>query len=311
MNIGNAGTTRTPHHAAHGPCAPRVVITGGTGSLGRHLVRVILERDPASHIVTLSRHERELRQLTWEMGDAVDARIADVADLCSIRDAVASADCLIHLAAMKHLDLCERHAVEAARVNVVGTLNVLSCFRGNSLVALSTDKAVNPAGCYGATKMLLERMVLDRARTSPEGRYMVVRSGNFLASSGSVIERWRQQIADRNEITVTDPEMTRFFIGLRDAAQFVWEVARTGESGRVHVPEQRVLRIGDLARAVMLVYGNAQTRMTVSGIRPGEKVHEVLFLDTEEYVARPSHGGIAHDAATMTVEGIAAWLQST
>lgn len=259
-----------------------VLVTGGTGFLGVHLVKKLLKRYTDITIRTISRNENEIQKAIRVFNsDRVEPILGDIRDSNPLKDAMKGIDCLVHLAAMKHVDLCEMDPLEATSINVVGTMNLLSLFDGNVFVGMSTDKALEPKGCYGATKLLLEKLIIEKARYHPDRRYMIVRSGNILGSSGSVVDKWTDQIRQRNEIIATRLKMTRFFIDVDSLSDFVLEVMEHGETGKVYVPFQKALELKDLAEAVILLIGNKNTKIREVGLRPGEKEHEVLFLNDE------------------------------
>jgi len=170
---------------------------------------------------------------------------------------------------------------EAVSINVVGTMNLLKLFEGDTFIGMSTDKALEPTGCYGATKLLLEKLILEKAKYYKKRRYMVVRSGNIFGSSGSVVEKWKYQIRGRNEIVVTNLEMTRFFIDVHTLTDFIVEIIEHGENGKTYIPFQKAIVLKDLAKAVIEMNGNDDTKIRISGLRPGEKEHETLFSNED------------------------------
>ena len=267
------------------------LITGGTGFLGKYLTKSLLDKYPNSLVRTITRNEKEIQDArAFCNSERLETLVIDIRDVCALEDVVSGIDCVFHLAAMKHIDLCELNPIEAVTTNVVGTLNLLNLFKGHTFIGMSTDKAAEPNGCYGATKLLLERMVISKAKYYPEKRYMVVRSGNIFGSSGSVIDKWRQQISERNEITITDPKMTRFFIQVNELVDFLVDLISHGETGRKYIPFQRALVIGDLAQAIIRKYGNNATKIKIIGLRQSEKKHELLFGEYENVDSTNSEG---------------------
>ncbi|GAI26743.1 unnamed protein product, partial [marine sediment metagenome] len=259
-----------------------VLVTGGTGFLGIHLVKKLLKRYTDITVRTISRNENEVQKaIRIFNSERVEPIVADIRDSNPLKDTVKGIDCLIHLAAMKHVDLCEMDSLEATSINVVGTINLLNLFDGNTFIGMSTDKALEPKGCYGATKLLLEKLIIEKAKYHQDRRYVIVRSGNILGSSGSVVDKWVDQIRQRNEIVATRLKMTRFFIDADSLTDFMLEVMEHGETGKVYVPFQKALELKDLAEAVILLIGNKNTKIREVGLRPGEKEHEVLFLSDE------------------------------
>jgi len=268
----------------HGEC----LITGGAGFLGSHLVTQLLTRYTDISIRVVARNENELSRLaTLCPGDKrLILTIGDIRDIDTLGYILQGAKTIIHLAAMKHIDLCESNPAEAIGTNVYATENMLDMFEGDTFISMSTDKAVDVTGCYGATKLLLEKLTIDRALKYPGNgkRYMVVRSGNIFGSTGSVIPKWIQQIRQYNEITITDPQMTRFFIHVADLSSFIIYTIEQGCSGNVYIPDQATIRLHDLAKEVVYLYGNKDTKIRVTGLRSGEKLHERLFHLTESNI---------------------------
>jgi FlaA1/EpsC-like NDP-sugar epimerase len=211
---------------------------------------------------------------------------------------------------MKHIDFCEMYPSEAISVNIIATMNLLKLFTGNTFIGMSTDKAVEATGCYGATKLLLERLVLEQARQRPDCRYMVVRSGNIFGSSGSVIQRWKQQIKQSNKVTVTNLEMTRFYINVNTLVDFIIQIIERGESGKIYIPFQKVAGLGDLAKAMIELYGNARTKKEVTGLREGEKMHERLFSPPRKDIVTDLKAECSEHGENLSIDEIKDWLTS-
>lgn len=272
------------------------LITGGTGSLGKALTRHILDQDPGATIRILSRDE-------WKQGEMAAAfasprlrfLLGDVRDLDRMRRACDGVDVIFHAAAMKQVPACEYNPMEAIRTNVFGGQNVIEAALDaavSRVVAVSTDKAVNPANLYGATKLCADKLFVQAnvyAGPRPT-RFSVVRYGNVVGSRGSVVPLFRRQAAT-GKVTITDDRMTRFWITLPQAAQFVFGCADRMVGGEIFVPKLPTMKVTDLARAMA-----PDASQEVIGIRPGEKLHEALVTDTEardtyefddSYVVRP------------------------
>jgi len=266
-----------------------ILVTGGSGYLGTHLVQALLKKYGDAVIRVLSKSENEIARLIWICkSKRLETILGDIRDKDVLRYSLKNVDSLIHLAAMKHIDLCEMNPSEAITTNVVGTIDLLEVFEGSTFVGMSTDKALEARGCYGATKLLMEKLILERAKYNEDKRYMIVRSGNIFASSGSVIERWRRQIKQGNEIAVTSLEMSRFFIGVDDLSGFIIGVIDTGSNGNIYIPPQKVILLKDLVTAVVAFWGNKDTRVRTIGLRKGERVHEKLFLQDEKVITELS-----------------------
>jgi FlaA1/EpsC-like NDP-sugar epimerase len=236
--------------------------------------------------------------------------IGDIREVDTAKYALTDVDTLIHLAAMKHIDFCEMYPSEAISVNIIATMNLLKLFTGNTCIGMSTDKAVEATGCYGATKLLLEKLILEQARRNPNRRYMVVRSGNIFGSSGSVIQRWKQQIKQNNKVTVTNLEMTRFFINVNTLVDFIIQVIEQGESGKIYIPFQKVARLGDLAKAMMELYGDAKTKKEVTGLREGEKMHERLFSSPPKDIITDLTAECSEFGENLSIDELKDWLAS-
>jgi UDP-N-acetylglucosamine 4,6-dehydratase len=288
----------------------RVLITGGAGFLGRHLIKKMLDKYSQIEIRSISRHENEIVEMVIFCNN--DSRlkpiIGDIREVDTVRYATKDVDTVIHLAAMKHIDFCELYPSEAIFANVIGTMNLLKLFAGETFVGMSTDKAVEATGSYGATKLLLEKLILEQARKNPECRYMIVRSGNIFGSSGSVIQRWEQEIKQSNRVTVTDLGMTRFFINVGELAEFILGIIEQGESGKIYVPLQKVIKLGDLAKAMIEIYGDKKTKMEIIGLREGEKMHERLLLPWQTDVVSNLVTENSANGEVLSIQEIKDWL---
>lgn len=264
------------------PIDGNILVTGGSGYLGTHLVQTLLDKYDDVKVRAVSRNENEIARLKWICdSNRLDPIVGDIRDDSVQKFILRDVDCLIHLAAMKHIVLCEMHPSEAIEVNVVATMNLLEYFEGQTFIGMSTDKGLWPWGCYGATKLLMEKMILHKGKHDESRRYMIVRSGNIFASSGSVIETWKYQIEDANEIMVTDPEMTRFFISVDDVTQFIIKVMEEGSNGNLYIPQHKAIVLRDLANAFIAFFGNENTKIKIIGFRHTEKLHEDLFATYE------------------------------
>ena len=270
----------------------RVLVTGAGGSIGSEICRQVLRFSP-SRIVMVERGETPLfyihRELSQEHDDVIVPYIADVADRGRMRQIFAEhrPDVVIHAAAYKHVPLMERHPSEAVLNNVGGTRVVAELsgeFGVSTFVLISTDKAVNPTSVMGATKRVTELLVLglnDRFETD----FCAVRFGNVLGSNGSVVPIFREQIHNGGPVTVTHPEMTRYFMTIPEASQLVLQAAAIGNGGEVFILDMgQPVRIADLARDMIRLSGlrDDEIEIRYTGIRPGEKLFEELTLDAED-----------------------------
>lgn len=259
----------------------RILITGGTGSLGHALTDYLLTTDVAK-IVILSRDENKQKWMRNEYEDSrVQFVLRDVRNLKGLRTAFNGVDIVIHAAALKHVDKCERDPDEAILTNVIGSRNVRDaaiCCGVEKAILVSSDKAVNPENTYGVTKRLAERLFMQGNQYAAGGstRLSAVRYGNVLASRGSVIEVWNRQRQSGAEITVTDPCMTRFWLTLDRAVELIMAALGDMRGGEIYIPRVGSLSIGTLAEYLHEDY--PQKRIDLA---PGEKMHEVL-ISTEE-----------------------------
>lgn len=259
-----------------------VLITGGTGSFGKECVKKLLKEYNPAAIRIYSRDE--LKQ--WEMAREFDNNpklrflIGDVRDATRLRRACEGVDYLIHAAALKHVPACEYNPVEAVRTNIDGAINVINAALDanvKKVIALSTDKAVNPVNIYGATKLASDRLFIHGnfyAGAHPT-RFSVVRYGNVMGSRGSVIPLFRTQAAS-GTLTITDARMTRFWITLPQAVDFVLSSFEYMQGGELYVPKIPSMKITDLAKVIA-----PKAKLKAIGIRPGEKLHESLITIEE------------------------------
>jgi UDP-N-acetylglucosamine 4,6-dehydratase len=287
----------------------KVLITGGGGFLGRYLIKALLNKYSDIEVRALSRHEHDMTETIVHCdSDRLKPIIGDIREIDTLKYATRGVDTVIHLAAMKHVNFCELYPSEAIAINTVAVMNLLKLFAGDTFIGMSTDKAIEATGCYGATKLLLEKLILEQSRKDAGRRYIVVRSGNIFGSSGSVIEKWKQQIKQSNKITVTSLEMTRFFINVNTLADFIIEIIERGKSGKIYVPFQKVTTLEDLAKAVIELYGNEKTRMEITRLREGEKVHEKLFSSFETNVVSNLKSASSQTGERLSIEEIKEWL---
>ena len=271
----------------------RVLVTGAGGSIGSEICRQVLRFDPA-RLVMVERAETPLffihRELAAEHGDILDPHIANVADRERMTQVFAEhrPDVVIHAAAYKHVPLMEKHPSEAVLNNVGGTRVVAELageYGVSTFVLISTDKAVNPTSVMGATKRVTELLVLDLNDRFEDTDFCAVRFGNVLGSNGSVVPIFRDQIRAGGPVTVTHPEMTRYFMTIPEASQLVLQAAAIGLGGEVFILDMgEPVRIADLARDMIRLSGLRADEIEIvySGVRPGEKLFEELTLDAEE-----------------------------
>lgn len=282
----------------------QVLITGGTGSLGKVLLRRILssEAGQPAQIVVLSRDEAKQHQIRVEyqrLRSATDEviyrnfterlsfRIGDVRDYASVCAALQGIDIVFNAAALKQVPTCEYFPFEALQTNVVGPENIVRAIRDlrlpvETVVGISTDKAVKPVNVMGMTKALQERIFARANLEVPRTRFVIVRYGNVLASRGSVIPLFHEQIKIGGPVTITDPQMTRFLLSLDEAVDLIFAAVQSARRGETYIPRVPAARIVDVAKALI---GNRRIETAVTGIRPGEKMHEILISEEEAHRA--------------------------
>jgi UDP-N-acetylglucosamine 4,6-dehydratase len=269
-----------------------VLITGGTGSFGNRLVERLLAEHAPRAIRVFSRDEYKQSEMARRLAgdDRMRFLIGDVRSLPRLLRATRNVDVIIHAAALKHVPICEYNPFEAVQTNVIGAENVVTAAMENEVpltIALSTDKAVNPVNLYGATKLCQEKIVTQGHAYAADtiSRFACVRYGNVVGSRGSVVPLFKRQAAD-GEVTITDVRMTRFWITLDQAIDFVlWSLDRMG-GGEIFVPKIPSMRITDMAEALA-----PGVPHRIVGMRPGEKLHEALLTADEARHSRESPTG--------------------
>ncbi|MFZ5807978.1 MAG: UDP-N-acetylglucosamine 4,6-dehydratase (inverting) [Chloroflexota bacterium] len=263
-----------------------ILVTGATGSFGKKFVEIMLaEYHPAKLIIfsrdELKQHEMQLSGFTHP---SLRYFIGDVRDLERLRRAMSGVDIVVHAAALKQVPACEYNPMEAIKTNILGSSNVIEAALDcnvKKVLALSTDKAVNPVNLYGATKLAAEKLFVQSnayAAGKPT-RFSCVRYGNVVGSRGSVVPMFLKQ-RENGRLTITDERMTRFWISLEDGVRFVIRCIEQMQGGEVFVPKIPSMRIVDLARVIA-----PQAELEVIGIRPGEKLHEMLIHEDEARAA--------------------------
>lgn len=263
-----------------------VLVTGGTGSFGQAFIRYALKRLNPRKVIIYSRDECKQHEMRVACDDPrLRFFIGDVRDRQRLCRAMQGVDVVIHAAAMKQVPACEYNPIEAVKTNVDGATNIIDAAidqKVGRVLALSTDKAVNPVNLYGATKLVAEKLFVQGnsyVGTGPT-RFSCTRYGNVMGSRGSVIPLFQRQ-RNNGSVTITDERMTRFLMTLEEAVSFVVRSVERMHGGEVLVPKIPSVRILDLARAAA-----PGCRIEVVGIRPGEKLHEVLVSTDESRVAR-------------------------
>jgi UDP-N-acetylglucosamine 4,6-dehydratase/UDP-glucose 4-epimerase len=255
------------------------LVTGGSGFLGHPLVKYILEQ--GGNVRVISRDEGKLISLK-EIYPAVEIYTGDISDSFEVRQAMKDVTGVFHLAASKHVGLAEKFVRENIKTNTIGSLNILE----NSLdhptlkfvLSVSTDKAAQVAGVYGATKFLMERAIKQYEELNPNVLYRTVRYGNVLYSTGSVLCKWKDLISQGKDVIVTAPEATRFFWSVEDAIQLIIDCMSDATDSTPYCPIMKSMRIDDLLQAMIQKYSNGQKiNVNIIGLQPGENMHEKVL----------------------------------
>lgn len=269
----------------------KILITGGTGTFGSAFLDKALAAG-AEEVRIFSRDEKKQYDMAqrYRKHDNVRFFLGDIRDRRSIDSAMQGVDYVFHAAAMKQVPSCEQFPLEAIKTNINGSDNVLSLAiqkRVKKVVCLSTDKAVYPTSAMGMTKAYMEKLAMQKAADQNRTEICVTRFGNIVASRGSAVPLFIEQVQNGMPITITDPEMTRFMMTVREATDLVEQAFMIGENGDLLVKRSKACTTGDLAKAVCR-YLNlpADYQTEIIGIRPGEKMHEALLTEEEAYLAR-------------------------
>ena len=263
-----------------------ILITGGTGSLGRALTKKLLEEKPEA-IRIFSRNESKQIEMESEFNDSrLRFFMGDVRDSERLFSALEDVDIVFHAAALKHVPKIEYNPFESIKTNVIGSQNVIdNCLRQDveKVICVGTDKAVSPLNTYGATKLLMEKLFVSANnyvnRVKHRTKFVAVRYGNVLGSSGSVIPKFIEQIMANKPSTITDPKMTRFSITMNEALDFIFNATKMGKGSEVFVPKLRAYNIVDVKNALTELLSD--TGEKIIGIRTGEKLHETLINEDE------------------------------
>lgn len=278
----------------------RILVTGGTGSLGKVLVRRLLsgELGTPRKVIVLSRDEAKQHEMRLDylhrgvttdevifhnFQQVLEFRIGDVRDFHDVCSAVKDSDIVFNAAALKQVPTCEYFPEQAVLTNCIGALNIVRAIRENgypveTVVGISTDKACKPVNVMGMTKAVQERIFISANVLTPGTRFACVRYGNVLASRGSVIPLFHEQIRRGGPVTITAPEMTRFLLSLSQAVDTVLEAVRHAKPGETYVPNAPAATLVNVAKALI---GSRDVKIDYIGVRPGEKIHEIMVSEEE------------------------------
>ena len=277
-----------------------IVVTGGTGSLGQVLIRRLLSGDMGQpeKIIVFSRDEAKQHNMRVEylqkkaatdeviyrnFQQLLEFRIGDVRDFHSVSSCLRNADVIFNAAALKQVPTCEYFPFEAVQTNIGGPQNIVRVIREHNLpvelvMGISTDKACKPVNVMGMTKAIQERVFIRANLDCPNTRFLCVRYGNVLASRGSVIPLFHEQIRKGGPITITIDDMTRFLLSLEQAVDTIFAAVKEGYRGETYIPRIPSAKMMDLAKVMI---SDKPIEITITGIRPGEKVHEILVSEEE------------------------------
>ena len=264
-----------------------VLVTGGTGSWGNELVKQLLQNHSPREIRIYSRGEHKQVEMRAHFKNDPRLRfiIGDVRDRNILSLAMVGVDYVFHLAALKHVPVCEENTWEAVLTNIYGTQNVIECAIENKVkkvVDISTDKAVDPFNHYGVTKACAEKMIVNASfNYFCDTKFVCIRGGNVLGTNGSVIPLFKSQILADNHLTITNPKMTRYLMSKRDAIELVFEAVERSIGGEIFVMRMPATSVEIIAESMIEIFGNNETQLKLIGARPGEKIDEVLVSKNE------------------------------
>lgn len=264
----------------------RILVTGGTGSFGKMFVAKLLEYGP-SEVIVFSRDENKHGAMELDLGSKnIRYILGDVRDYRSVRNAMRGVDIVVHAAALKWIPQVEYNVWQGIQTNITGAQNIIDAARDEGVekvVALSTDKAVDPINAYGMTKALQERLITTANLYANETKisFVSTRYGNVLGSRGSVVPLFRLLIDSGKPITVTDPSMTRFVMTLSDSVALVMQALTEGVGGEVFVKKMPAHTVQDILDVMLERIPAHKRNIRITGIRPGEKIHEVLISESE------------------------------
>jgi UDP-N-acetylglucosamine 4,6-dehydratase len=264
----------------------RVLVTGGTGSWGHELCTQLLAYPDIEQIIILSRNEHKQVEMERRFNHPkLKFVIGDVRDKESLAKAMSGVNVVFHLAALKHVPVCEKNSWQTVETNIIGTHNVVMCAIDADVeyvVDVSTDKAVEAHNIYGITKACGEKLVTNAQHNyGGNTKFVCIRGGNVMGTNGSVLPLFKRQIETQNLVTVTDPDMTRFLMSTREAVGLIFEAVGLAAGGETFVMRMPATSVANIVEVMIEKYGNAETKTEIIGARPGEKLHEVLVSKSE------------------------------
>ena len=258
-----------------------ILIFGGTGFLGKELLKRLSEKN-VKKITVFSRDEGKLIELQQNYPN-IQILTGDISDKFEVYQAMKGKDYVFHLAAFKHVGLAEEYSRECIKTNLIGSLNILECSLETSpkiLITTSTDKAAQVNGVYGATKYLVEELFRQFEKVNNSTQYRVVRYGNVLYSTGSVLCKWKKLIEEQKQVIITDPEATRFFWTVSEAVNLLFECIEKSNDASPYCPHMKSMSMGDLLSAMIKKYsGGKEIRIKTIGLQQGENKHEKILKE--------------------------------
>ena len=272
------------------------LVTGGTGFLGEKLVEKIISL--GGKVRVLSRNEGKLITLKHNF-PSVEIYAGDISDSFEVRQAMKDVSGIFHLAASKHVGLAEKFSRECVKTNVVGTMNILEqslTHKPDFVVGISTDKAAQVSGVYGASKLLMERLFRQYEEINSDTGYRIVRYGNVLYSTGSVLCKWKDLIENEKQVIVTDPEATRFFWTVDEAISLIFECMSNADDSSPYVPHMKSMKIASLLEAMRRKYSpnDSDLDIKIIGLQEGENLHEKIL----------ENGPYSNEVSEFTIEEI-------
>lgn len=256
----------------------RYLVTGGSGFLGQELIKRLLAQ--GHDVRVIARNEGKLVELKDKF-PAVEIIVGDIMDKSIVDRAMTDVDGVYHLAAMKHVGLAEENVWQCIQSNILGTQNLLEATRKHGpafMIGISTDKAASRKGVYGTTKFLMEQLFREYEKIGGYTKYRIVRYGNVIYSTGSVLSKWKEKILKGEGITITDPDATRFFWTVEQAVDLIFECLKNATDSKPYMTSMKSIRIQDLAAAMLEKYGKKDFLYPVAkiGLQPGENMHEII-----------------------------------
>lgn len=264
-----------------------IFISGGTGSWGHELVSQMLEKYRPKEIRIYSRGEHKQVEMRQEFNNSPILKfiVGDVRDKNILNLAMKGADYVFHLAALKHVPICEENCWEAVLTNIYGTQNIIECAMNNNVkkvIDISTDKAVDPFNLYGVTKACGEKLIINANQNYISNtKFVCIRGGNVMGTNGSVLPLFKKQIIQDNKITITDPNMTRYLMSTQEAIGLVFQAVISSVGGEIFVMRMPATKVSNIASVMIKLFGDKNTKQKIIGVRPGEKLHEVLVSKNE------------------------------